>query len=87
MSDNSFDTQALIDLIDQIKATSGSYKLTYFCYSEPSEHIKEIIESCGAEYKVIKNNFNLSDEKENTVFIIPTGETPIKIVGEWNEKN
>lgn len=82
MSDNSFDTRALIDLMDQIKATSGSYKLAYFCYNEPPEYIKEIIESYGAEYKVIKNNFNLSDAKENTVFIIPTGETPIKIVGE-----
>lgn len=78
MSDNSFDTQALIDLMDQIKATSGSYKLTYFCYNEPPEYIKEIIESYGAEYKVIKNYFNLHDAEENTVFIIPTGETPYK---------
>lgn len=78
MNNNLFDAQALIDLMDQIKATSGSYKLTYFYYSEPPEYIKEIIESYGAEYKVIKNNFNLSDEKENAVFIIPTDEAPYK---------
>ena len=84
MNDNSFDAQALIDLIDRVKAASGGYQLMYFCYNEPPEYIKKIIESYGAKYKVIKNNFNLSDAEENSLFIIPDPDikSPIKIVGE-----
>lgn len=82
MSNNSFDVQAFIDVMDKIKLTNESYKLAYFCYSEPPEYIKEIIESYGAEYKVIKNDFNLCDAEEKTVFILPICEPPIKIVGE-----
>lgn len=85
MSDNTFNARSLIDLINKVEAANGHCKLTYFCYSEPSEYEKEIIKSYGAEYKVIENKFIQSDIDVNTVFIIPTHESIIKIAGEQNE--
>jgi hypothetical protein len=89
MNDNTFNVRSLTDLINKVEAANGHCKLTYFCYSEPSEYEKEIIKSYGAEYKVIENKLIPSDTGVNTAFIIPTHELPIKITiaGEQNENN
>ena len=86
-NDSSFDTQAFIDLINKVQASSGSYNWTYLCYSEPSEYVKDMIKSSGGECKVVGNKFIASDVDVDTAFILPTHCLPIKVVGEQNENN
>lgn len=81
MSDNSFDKQALIDLINDVKATScRKQEYFYFCYSEPSDKIKGILKDFGLEYKIIPKVFvsNLNVD-ENTALIVPKCESYIKL--------
>ena len=79
MSDNTFDAQALIDLVNSVKATTDrKIEYFYYCYSEPSDQIKEILKSYGLEYKVIFNKFFALDSDKNTAFILPKYEPTIK---------
>lgn len=80
MNDNTFDAQALIDLVNSVKAaTDRKVEYFYYCYSEPSDQIKAILKSYGIKYKVISNKFFTSDPDENTAFILPKCEPTIKI--------
>lgn len=81
MSDNTFDAQALVDLINNVKlASCRKQEYFYFCCSEPSDKIKGILKDFGLEYKIIPNTF-VSDLNidENTAFIFPKCESYIKL--------
>jgi hypothetical protein len=81
MSDNIFDTQALIDLINSVELANGrKQEYFYFCYSEPSDEVKVILKDFGLKYKVIPNKFMFDlNVDENTAFIIPKCESYIKL--------
>lgn len=81
INDSKFDAQALIDLINGVKAASGrKQEYFYFCYEEPSDKIKGILKDFGLKYKIIPNRF-VSDLNvdENTAFILPKYESYIKL--------
>lgn len=84
MNDNTFDSQALIDLIDIVKAVSNcKQEYFYFCYGEPSDKVKEILKEFGFEYKVIPNKCVLDlNVDENTALILPKCKPYIKL--EWD---
>ena len=81
MNDGMFNTQALIDLIDNVKLASGQkQEYFYFCCSEPSDEIKEILKDLGLKYKIIPNKFASDlNADEEIAFILPKSETYIKL--------
>ena len=79
VNDNTFDAQALVDLVNSVKVASNNNDFIAFVYEEPSDQIKEIIKSYGGKYKVIEKQYFPSGADKGTMLILPECKPTIKI--------
>lgn len=78
--DNAFDTQDLIDAINQVKSVSNSGNVVAYGGCELPAHIKEIFELYNIEYKKPTNYFGLDDIDKDTICLVPKRITDIEIL-------
>lgn len=76
---NKFDTQDLIDAINQIKSVSNSGNVVAYGGCELPAHIKEIFELYNIEYKKPTSYFGLDDDK-GIIYIVPKRIPDIEIL-------
>lgn len=67
---NKFDTQDLIDAINQIKSASNYINVVAYGGCELPIHIKEIFELYNVEYKKLPNYLGLDVDKD-VIYIFP----------------